>query len=95
MIMRRSPAVGWRRAITLLTVQLDLQFVDATVGLDDAVGGGKVARLEAVDRHADLRLHQPAHLQDARADRFELLVVDAGGVFACCHGGSVLSRSGR
>src|ERR1700732_2462577 len=46
---------------------LELLVIDPFVGFDHLVGLAQVALLEAVDRHPQLGLDQPAHLQDAPA----------------------------
>ena len=66
-----------------MAISSSFTFASSAITCVDAI---EVAVEEAVDRGADLRLDEPAHLQHARADGLEVLVVLLANVF--CHRGS-------
>jgi hypothetical protein len=83
--------VGGRRLpahddVAQVVVDRDLELVHLRIGRDHLVDARDVAVDVAVDRHADLGLHEAAHLHHARADGFEVLVVLFRDMFG--HGGA-------
>ncbi len=94
---QHHPQVDGRRLaprdnLRALLVHRDLQLVDRGLALADRVDAPRVVLLlERLDRARQLLLDDPAHRQDARADRLHLRVELLVRVF----GHVALTRSGR
>ncbi len=74
MTRRKSPAAGWRRAMMVLqSSSMPTSMALTLWSLATIVAAQlQVTRGERIHRQADLLLDEAAHLQHARAQRFEL-----------------------
>jgi hypothetical protein len=84
MIMRRSTAAGWRLGDDVLqssSIATSCRLTWRSVAIDLFDAAVVVARDEGVDRELDLLLDEPAHLEDAGPEGFELGIELLRGVF--------------